>query len=139
MKQRLVINELFAQRELIKAESQKPEEKPFLEGTYVLYKSERPLGASKLFNPWLGQFKVMKRLDNDSYLISPKDDPRKTYIAYRGRLRPLGHAPEAVEIDKTQLDNNSTKSERVESKDFELEGTKYGLRKRSDVDYRKFY
>ena len=139
MKQRLVINELFAQRELIKAESQKPEEKPFLEGTYVLYKSERPLGASKLFNPWLGQFKVIKRLDNDSYLISPKDDPRKTYIAYRGRLRPLGHVPKVVETDKTQLDNKSTKSERVESKDLELEGTKYGLRKRSDVDYRKFY
>ena len=130
------------QRELIKAKSQKPEEKPLMEGTYVLYKSERPVGASKLFNPWLGQFKIIKRLDNDSYMISPKDDPRKTYLAYRGRLRPLGSATTCRKSDNenTQIGNNSENEKiKVESKNFESEGTKYDLRKRSDVDYRKFY
>ena len=156
MKQRICINDIFAKRELIKANSQKPEEKPLSEGTIVLYKSERPVGASKLFNPWLGQFIVIKRVDNDSYLISPIDDRRKTYLVYRGRLRLLSRKsgyPVISEQNDACSDKSSLKigkqSHKVESEVSKvkrpsvepnvIEPNKYNLRSRSDVDYRQFY
>ena len=142
MKQRIVINKLFTQRELIKDNIRKPEEKPLMEGTYVLYKSERPVGSSKLFNPWLGQFKVIKRVDNDSYLISPKDDLRKSYLVYRGRLRPLGNTG----LEQTGSDGKDFQSQKSKVihpeetlKNEPKFKTKYGLRQHSDIDYRKFY
>merc|ERR1711954_76265 len=69
LKHRIVLNEIFAQREIIKMKNQVPEESPLPIGTHVLFKSERPVGSSKLFKPWQGQFVVIKRIDNDSYLI----------------------------------------------------------------------
>ena len=143
MKHRLVINDLFAQRELIKAKRQKPEEKPLSIGTHVLYKTERPVGSSKLFNPWLGRFKIIKRIDNDSYMISPVDDIRKTYIVYRGRLRPIGQDKIKIEEKSKSEQENSkvesgTSKKDVDEATLDIETKKYGLRKRS-VDYRKFY
>ena len=58
--------------------------------TRVLLKQERPPGKWKLFQPWKGIFYVKKKLDNDSYLIVSEEDKRKSYIAYRGRLKVLG-------------------------------------------------
>ena len=152
MKHRIVLNELFAQRELIKARSQIPEESPLEVGTEVLFKSERPVGSSKLFNPWLGLFVVIKRVDNDSYLISPKDDKRKQYLAYRGRLRRIGTSSNAVtktHHDEANKDENSedfqkhkeipVKEEQENKSQIEDQAVRYKLRKRHDTDYRKFF
>ena len=139
MKHRIVINDIFARRELIKTKSQVPEESPLSIGTRVLFKSERPVGSSKLFNPWLGEFVVVKRVDNDSYLVSPTDDHRKQYLAYRGRLRRIGKPSKPV----TKIDHKSEdkKESSTKENDHPLEPTKetkYNLRKQ-DTDYRKFY
>ena len=139
MKHRLVLNELFARREIIKVKNQKSEETPLSIGTHVLFKSERPVGSSKLFNPWHGEFVVIKRVDNDSYLVSPTDDPRKQYLAYRGRLRRIGKPSKPV----TKIDHKSedTKESSTKENDHPLEPTKepkYNLRKQ-DTDYRKFF
>ena len=109
-----------------------------------------------MFNPWLGQFVVIKRVDNDSYLISPIDDRRKTYLVYRGRLRLLSRksgSPVISEQNDACPDKSSLKigeqSHKVESEVSKLKRPsvepnvekpkKYNLRSRSDVDYRQFY
>ena len=51
MKHRIVLNDIFARRESIKVKNQIPEESPLSIGSHVLFKSERPVGSSKLFNP----------------------------------------------------------------------------------------
>ena len=153
MKHRIVLNELFAQRELIKAKRQIPEESPLTVGTEVLFKSERPVGSSKLFNPWLGLFEVIKRIDNDSYLISPKDDPRKKYIAYRGRLKRIGDTSKADTRPKMKLNQEVIKNDEVQEKRKSITDNKndddntkedqpeikYDLRRRHNTDYRKFF
>ena len=121
LKQRISLNEIFHKRESIKQNLQKSEENPLEIGTRVLYKGISPTG-SKISNDWLGQFVIIKRLDNDSYLVSPLDDSRKRYIVYRGLLKPLGG--NKVEINK------ELKSESKHS---------YHLRKKSPVDYRKHF
>ena len=100
-----------------------------------------------MFNPWLGQFVVIKRVDNDSYLISPKDDRRKTYLVYRGRLRPLGQPADSpvildkndAHMDKKSISGNDSLVESKTKVEPNVNTKKYGLRKRSDIDYRKFY
>ena len=153
MKHRVVLNELFAQRELIKAKRQIPEESPLTDGTEVLFKSERPVGSSKLFNPWLGLFVVIKRIDNDSYLISPKDDPRKKYIAYRGRLKRIGDPSTADTKQKLKLNQEVIENNEVQGKQKSITSNKndddntkeekpeikYELRRRHNTDYRKFF
>ena len=130
--------------------NQVPEESPLPIGTHVLFKSERPVGSSKLFNPWLGLFEVIKRIDNDSYLISPKDDPRRQYIAYRGRLKRIGNLSKTD--TKNKKNQEEIKSERVQEKQESVINnkndddntmnqpeTKYDLRRRHNTDYRKFF
>ena len=136
LKHRIVLNEIFAQREIIKMKNQVPEESPLPIGTHVLFKSERPVGSSKLFNPWQGQFIVIKRVDNDSYLISPKDDPRKQYIAYRGRLRRIGDSSDAIMKENHE---KAVKEEHENKSQIEDQAVKYKLRKRHNTDYRKFF
>ena len=144
MKHRIVLNDIFARRESIKVKNQIPEESPLSIGSHVLFKSERPVGSSKLFNPWFGQFVVKARIDNDSYLISPTDDPRKQYIAYRGRLRRIGPSSDAVtktdppKAEETEdVKSQATKQETEEHEDHR--GVRFGLRPRKNTDYRKFY
>ena len=150
MKHRILLNELFAQRELIKAKRQI--RGISVDRTEVLFKSERPVGSSKLFNPWLGLFEVIKRIDNDSYLISPKDDPRKKYIAYRGRLKRIGDTSKADTRPKMELNQEVIKNDEVQEKQKSIindknddDNTKkdqpeikYDLRRRHNTDYRKF-
>ena len=140
MKHRIVLNDIFARRESIKVKNRIPEESPLSIGTHVLFKSERPVGSSKLFNPWHGEFVVIKRVDNDSYLVSPTDDPRKQYLAYRGRLRRIGIPSKTVtKEDHEKVQEQFSPSSTSEDQPKEIKEAKYKLRNRKDTDYRKFY
>ena len=137
MKQRIVINDIFSQRETIKLLGEKSEEKPLSEGQKVLMNVPRPVGATKLFNPWKGLFVVIKRLDNDSYLVSPTDDPRRRYICYRARLRAVGEPDVKMSENFVKFDKNGDITvEKTESKSENLPG--YNLRPRS-IDFRPYF
>ena len=137
MKQRIVINDIFSQRETIKLLGEKSEEKPLSEGQKVLMNVPRPVGATKLFNPWKGLFVVIKRLDNDSYLVSPTDDPRRRYICYRARLRAVGEPDVKMSEKFVKFDKNGDITvEKTESKSENLPG--YNLRPRS-IDFRPYF
>ena len=159
LKQRIIINDIFSQRERIKLSCEKSEEKPLSENQRVLMSIPKPIGSSKLWNPWKGIFIVQKRLDNDSYLVSPQDDPRRRYIAYRGRLRPLG--PPGVKTENFEKSRNLEKPGAQDSQDGNLTENRenpgaqdsqdknlkenhennlpYNLRKRQNSDYRKYF
>ena len=46
-------------------------------GTKVLFRFQRPIGSTKLFEEWKGLYRVKKVLDSDSYLISSEEEPPK--------------------------------------------------------------
>ena len=57
----------------------------------VLLYFPQPIGEVKsFFQNWKTSFKVVKKLDVDSYFIPSETDQRKQYIVYRSRLKPIG-------------------------------------------------
>ena len=83
---------------------------------------------------------VIKRVDNDSYLVSPTDDPRKQYLAYRGRLRRIGITSKTVtKEDHEKVQEQFSPSSTSEDQPKEIKEAKYKSRNRKDTDYRKFY
>ena len=110
-------------------------------GQRVLMYFPQPVGSSKMFQNWKTSFVVMKKLDNDSYLVASENDARKTYVVYRGRLKPIGqiknNTVEKVDVSDSGLLKPLPEGVK-ENKGIKPETSKYNLRK-TETDYRKFY
>ena len=109
-------------------------------GQKVLMYFPQPVGETKLFQNWKSIFKIVKKLDNDSYLVSSENDPRKTYIVYRGRLKPVGSIEEQPVVGKEVSEPGSKIISAEEEEKVELETFKrYNLRKRFRNDYKSYF
>ena len=122
---------------------------PLTVGTKVLFRFQRPIGSTKLFEEWKGLYNIKKVLDNDAYLINSDDDPRKEYVAFRPRLKVFGIPVKArsgmAENNKGSLkEENEVKTSaksNISEPPSEAETTpkNYNLRQNRNNDYRKFY
>ena len=109
-------------------------------GQKVLMYFPQPVGETKLFQNWKSIFKIVKKLDNDSYLVSSENDPRKTYIVYRGRLKPVGSIEEQPVVGKEVSEPGSKIISAEEGEKVESEtSNRYNLRKRVINDYKSYF
>ena len=126
-------------------------------GTNVLFRFQRPIGTTKLFEEWKGLYRVKKILDSDSYLISSEDDPRKEYVAFRPRLKVFGNpvrARSGMAKDESSLEKREEREVKkcahdpIVQKPAQLitqplvkseKGHGHNLRGDRTTDYRKFF
>ena len=158
-KHRKLLAKLY-ENELSRKENLVTEHNDLKVGTHVLFKFDRPVGSSKLFQCWKGLYRIKKVLDNDSYLITNVNDSRKDYIVFRPRLKVFG----PVNNDSTECKTNGTRPDQTllsngqepdqkcltEGKDPDLNSDNinknkispknpYNLRREKTVDYRPYF
>ena len=104
-------------------------------GQKVLMYFPQPVGSSKLFQNWKNKYVVKKKLDNDTYLVTSENDPRKDFVVYRGRLKPIGLIREPEVSNSGQKIEIPPKGEGIVT---EIPENKRKLRKNTKVDYKQF-
>ena len=67
---------------------------PLEVGQPILIFTEMPVGASaKFYNSWKGKYRIKRRADVDSYVVTREGDGRKEFLVHRSRIRPIFKPP----------------------------------------------